>query len=42
MRFRVWLTQHLGAPATAEPAARAVGRHHDRARHFEQPPGNAR
>ena len=23
MRFRVWLTQHLGAPATAEPAARA-------------------
>jgi hypothetical protein len=21
MRFRVWLTQHLGAPATAEPAA---------------------
>ena len=23
MRFRAWLTQHLGAPATAEPAARA-------------------
>jgi hypothetical protein len=23
MRFRAWLTQHLGAPATAEPASRA-------------------
>ena len=23
MRFRAWLTQHLGAPATADPAARA-------------------
>jgi hypothetical protein len=23
MRFRAWLTQHLGAPATAEPTARA-------------------
>jgi hypothetical protein len=23
MRFRAWLTQHLGAPARAEPAARA-------------------
>jgi hypothetical protein len=22
MRFRAWLTQHLGAPATAKPAAR--------------------
>jgi hypothetical protein len=23
MRFRAWLTQHLGAPATADPAERA-------------------
>jgi MFS family permease len=23
MRFRVWLTRHLGAPVTAEPTARA-------------------
>jgi hypothetical protein len=26
MRFRVWLTQHLSAPATAESAARAEDR----------------